>query len=261
LLLDLSRRRAVDLFAEFIRPWCLASALALTGIDTAHTERLADLVTRLLDSDTAPDDLRLKARARGANSQLDCIFQTSTATSYKSIFLGTAQTVPTFLASAWAALLQHPTRAKELQKNPGLTPKATEELLRYAGPVHTIFRYATSDIEISGNKIGRGDRLILRLASANRDPLQFQAPDCLDFTRDVAGHVALSYGPRYCPGASLIRIMASIAIPALLSCFSEARLSSRIQWSCGTMLVWPASLPVTLGSAPPCREVGSANSA
>ncbi len=249
LLRDLPSWRRVDLLAEFIRPWCLASALALTGIDAAHSERLGELVTRLFDSDAAPDNLSLKARAREANSQLDCIFQTSNTSSYKSMFLGTAQTVPAFLASAWAALLQHPLQMTQLREHPGLMPKAAEELLRYAGPVHTVFRQAQHDVEIGGAEIRSGDRLILRLASANRDPRQFHDPERLDVRRDVAGHLALSFGAHYCSGALLVRWMTEVAIGAVLAQRSEVRLCRRMEWSCGTMLVWPSSLLVVLGRA------------
>lgn len=249
LLRDMPGGRSVDLVSEFIRPWCLASALALTGIDAAHSERLGELVTRLFESDAAPDNLTLKARAREANSQLDCIFQTSSTSSYKSMFLGAAQTVPTFIASAWAALLQHPLQITQLREHPGCMPKAVEELLRYAGPVHTVFRQAQHDVDISGAEIRGGDRLILRLASANRDPRQFHDPERLDITRDVAGHLALSFGPHYCSGALVVRWMTEVSIGAVLAHCSELRLCRPVEWFCGTMLVWPSSLPVVLGSA------------
>ncbi len=261
LLRRLPRRRPIDLVASFIRPWCLTSALRLTGIDPTHAGHLAELVKRLSESDAAPEDVKLKFRAREANNELDCIFQTSSTSSCKSMFLGAAQTVPTFLASAWAALLQHPTQAKELQTHNEWMPRATEELLRYAGPVHTVFRQATGNVEISGKQIQPGNRLILRLGSANRDPRHFHDPGCLDFTHDVAGHLALSSGPHYCSGALLVRLMTAVGIGSVLAQCSRVRLSSPVEWSCGTMLVWPASLPVVIDSAPLFRGVCSPDSA
>jgi hypothetical protein len=248
LLRSLPRRSRVDLVADFIRPWCLTSALALTGIEI-HAERLTGLVRRLSDSDAAPEDVDLKASAREANNELDCIFQSPSTSPDKSMFLGTAQTLPTFLASAFAALLRHPLQAKQLQQCPDLMPKATEELLRYAGPVHSLFREAEVDLDIGGREIRRGDRLILRVASANRDQEQFDNPDRLDFTREVAGHLALSYGPHYCMGASLVRWMTAIAIREVLAQYSEIRLSDAMEWYCGTMLIWPSSLPVIFGDS------------
>ncbi len=248
-LQPLSRHHPVDLVSQFIQPWCLASAIALTGIDPAHSDSLASLVSDLSQADAAPDDLDLQSRAKEANHELDCIFRTWSAPSFKSLFLGVAQTSAYFLASAWAALLQHPSQAKQLQKCPGYMPKAVEELLRYAGPVHSLFRQADRDIEICGTKIERGGRLILRLASANRDSKQFPDPDRLDLTREVAGHLALSSGPHGCVGASLVRMMTAVGINAILARPSEPRLSKPVEWSCGSMLIWPSSLPVLVGNS------------
>ncbi|HTU48601.1 MAG TPA: cytochrome P450 [Bryobacteraceae bacterium] len=238
--------RPVDLAAQFFGPWCLASAVALTAVDPAHTERLRQLVKYLSEGDRSPHELDVKYRAKEANKELDRYFVRPGGSHAKSMFLGIAQTLPYFLASAWSALLQHPSQVKQLQRHPGWMLKATEELLRYAGPVHTLFRRADRDTDTGGTKIKSGDRLILRLRSANRDPQQFPNPDRLDFTRDVAGHLALSAGPHYCVGASLVRTMTAMATQAILTRYAEPRLSNPVEWCCGTMLIWPSSLQVLL---------------
>jgi cytochrome P450 len=250
LLRRLTRYCPVDLVQDFIQPWCLASAVALTGVDPVRRGHLAELVSCLRQSDAAPDNVNLKFRAREANKELDCIFVRPNASHAKSIFLGIAQTVPYFLASAWTALLQHPSEWRKLQKHPSWILRATEELLRYAGPVHTLFRQANKDMEIFGTKIECGDRLCLRLRSANRDPQQFPDPDRLDVTREVAGHLALSSGAHYCAGASLVRMMTCIGTQAILRRYLQPQLANPIEWSSGTMLVWPSSLSVRLGDRP-----------
>jgi hypothetical protein len=252
LLHNLSRYRPVDLVAGFIRPWCLASAVTATGVDPAHAQRLDHVVRCLSERDAAPENVDLKYRAKEANKELDRFFFPPSASHAKSLFLGTAQTAPYFLASAWTALFQHLPQAKQLRIHPNWMRTATEELLRYAGPVHTLFRQAGKDMNIGGTKIRCGDRLILKLGSANRDPERFPEPNRLDFTRDVAGHLALSAGPHYCVGASIVRIMTAIATRAILALYSEPQLSEPVEWSCGTMLIWPSSLPVLLGNGPSC---------
>ncbi len=247
LLQPLFANRPVDLVAEFIRPWCLDSAIALTGINPIHSARLARLVSHLSESDAAPHDAAAKSRATEANQKLDQFFLWSSASYEKSLFLGIAQTVPAFLASAWAALLQHPAEWKILQTHPDWIPKATEELLRYAGPVHSLFRQADRETSICGTRIAAGDRLILRLASANRDAQQFAEPDRLDIRRGATGHLALSSGFHYCSGASLVRMMTATATESILARYSESKLSNSFEWSCGTMLIWPSSLPVLPG--------------
>ncbi len=248
LLRQLGTRQPVDLVGRFILPWCLASAITLLDIDAGHCRRLAELVSHLSASDAAPQDPILKSRAKQANNELDRFFQSRDTPSTKSRFLGVAQTVPAFLASAWAALLYHPDQWRRLHAHPGWMPNAVEELLRYAGPVHSLFRHTDKETDIGGTKVRSGERMILRLGSANRDPEQFPEPDRLDITRRVAGHLALSAGPHSCVGASLVRVTTAVATKALLDRYSALELSGPVEWSCGTMLIWPSCLPV-LGDA------------
>ena len=57
---------------------------------------------------------------------------------------------------------------------------AVEELLRFDGPMKAISRRATAPFELGGRRVETGHRLLLVLASANRDPLRFADPDRLD---------------------------------------------------------------------------------
>lgn len=247
LLERLSTLRPVDLVSDFVRPWCLEAALTLASIDVRHGPHLGRLIARLSESDAAPLDTDLKGQAREANRELDRFFQSRSAPNLKSLLLGVSQTLPTFLASAWVTLLEHPAALRSLQEHPTMIVKGIQELLRYAGPVHTVFRQADSDVEIAGKVIRRDDRLILRISSANRDPLQFSDPDRLDFTREVAGHLALSAGSHHCPGASIVRTLTAIATQVLIERYFSPELAGPVVWSFGTMLIWPSSIPVLLG--------------
>jgi cytochrome P450 len=238
--------RPVDLVSQFIRPWCLASAIVLTGIDPDGAGRLAQLLNDLSASDAAPHNDDLRSRAKEANKELDRFFLPPNAPYGKSMFLGLAQTVPYFLASAWAVLLQHPVERNTLQAHPDLMPRAVEELLRYAGPVHSVFRRADRETVISGKRIIAGGRLILQVASANRDRRQFADPAMLDFRRGGTGHLALSSGSHYCVGASFVRMMTMTATQALLARYPKSELSGPVVWSWGTMLSWASALPVSL---------------
>lgn len=249
ILRSLHQHRSFDLVEQFIRPWCLASAVALINIDPAHGAALGDFVNSLSRADAATENADLKRRASEAKEELDHFFEANKISPLKSLFVGVAQTTPLFLASTCVALLQHPSAAKQLRSRWDRLPNAIEELLRYAGPVHTLFRRADRAMEIHGTKVACGDGLILRLASANRDPQQFPRPDRLDFARDVARHVALSAGSHYCAGGSLVRMMTKVAIQQIFGAYSEPRLSSPVEWRCGTMLIWPSSLWVVLGNA------------
>jgi len=246
LLKDLHDSREIDLVKEFIRPWCLRAALLLTGTGPEHGPYLASLVDDLCESDAQPFDPFLRTRAQEANLQLDAFFHAQATGLLKSLFLGVAQTVPAFLGSAWAALLQNPDQRTELQIHPERMTNAVEEFLRYAGPVHTLFRQANADLDLSGTNIACGDMLLLRVSSANRDPQRFDDANQLTVTRDVRGHLALSGGLHHCRGASIVRVMTAIATQSLLEQPWIPEICDGVGWSCGTMLMWPSSLRVIL---------------
>ncbi|WP_083958687.1 cytochrome P450 [Herbidospora mongoliensis] len=75
------------------------------------------------------------------------------------------------------------------------------------------------------NLIGNGMVALLDIASANRDPAQFDRADDLDLGRDPNDHLSLGRGRHFCVGAALARMEARIALPILLGRLGDARLA------------------------------------
>ena len=73
----------------------------------------------------------LACGGRLADAQFEKLLKKGT-TLNKSVFLGTSQTLPAFLSTAWLALLRHLTEYARLRAEPYLMPRAIEELLNYA---------------------------------------------------------------------------------------------------------------------------------
>jgi cytochrome P450 len=140
----------------------------------------------------------------------------------ESLFVGTSQTLPAFLSTAWCALFRDPGECARLRAAPDLMPRAIDELLRYAGIVHTLFREATADLELDSILIRRNERLILKLGSANRDPARFSEPNRLDLNRPLKGQLGLGAGPHACPGMSLVRMATDTATRAFINRFVGA---------------------------------------
>ena len=85
-------------------------------------------------------------------------------------------------------------------------PGTVEEILRWSSPVIQFRRTAARDVELGGEKIVCGEKVVLFFASANRDETHFPEPDAFDVTRVPNDHVAFgSGGPHYCLGAHLAR--------------------------------------------------------
>lgn len=238
--------RTVDLVHELAFPWCLRVALVVTGADPAHSTRLSELAQEVSAAAAEPYDAEISRRAARANDELDSFVWQSEAIG-AATFVALSQTLPSFLANAWLALLRHPAELMRLRGGPALMPRAVEELLRYAGVARVIFRQAAADLEIAGLHFAPGARAALMLASANRDPEQFPDPHRLDLDRRAAGHVALGSGPHSCAGGQLIRMAASVGTRAFVERCGAAQIRGPISWRGGSGFRAPQSVPVLIG--------------
>lgn len=152
------------------------------------------------------------------------------------LYLAGHVTTVNLIGNGVFALLRHPTELAKLKADPGLSPKVVEETLRYWGPVDFLAaRIAKEDLELGGTSIGKGEPVMVGLASANRDPARFTNPDAYDITREGAErHVAFGKGIHLCVGAPLARVEGQIAFEALIRRFPEMRLAAsveEIRWS------------------------------
>ncbi|MFE6690590.1 cytochrome P450 [Streptomyces sp. NPDC057743] len=148
-----------------------------------------------------------------------------TSLAFLILFAGYETTVQ-LIGNATLTLLDHPEKLDALRRNPAELGAFVEEFLRYEGPVALATRrFPVEDIEIGGVRIPAGESVLLSLASANRDPSRFPAPDTFDPTRDLTGHLALGHGIHYCLGAPLARMETETAIDALISRFPGLRLA------------------------------------
>jgi cytochrome P450 len=88
----------------------------------------------------------------------------------------------------------------------GVAPTAVEEIVRWASPVMHFRRTATRDLELGGQPIRAGEKVVLWYGSANRDAEAFDEPFRFDVTRTPNEHVGFGGpGPHFCLGAHLAR--------------------------------------------------------
>lgn len=138
------------------------------------------------------------------------------------------QTTINLIGNGTLALMRHPDQWERLKRDPSLIVKATEELLRYDGPVKRAPRIAAEDFEIGGKTIRKSERVLIVLSSANRDPRQFTDPDMLNITRYPNPHVAFGGGIHHCLGVNLAKLEGQEAIKALVQRFPPFRLETEI---------------------------------
>jgi cytochrome P450 len=128
------------------------------------------------------------------------------------------------LCNAVHAFLVHPEQLRRLRLDTSLIGSAIEEVLRYDPPVTLVHRVAAMDFELGGAPIRTGDRVLLCLAAANRDPEAFADPDAFDIGRAGNRHLSFGSGPHACAGAGLARTELEIAIATLFRCLPRLAL-------------------------------------
>ncbi|OMC44887.1 cytochrome P450 [Mycobacterium sp. IS-1264] len=117
-----------------------------------------------------------------------------------------SDTTKNALAIGLQAFVANPEQAQRYREHEQLRPTAVEEVLRWASPVAYWTRTAKVDVEMDGQHIPRGDRVVSMLRSANRDEEVFASPFTFDIGRQPNPHVAFGGGgAHHCLGAMLAR--------------------------------------------------------
>ncbi|MGY3678611.1 cytochrome P450 family protein [Streptomyces sp. TE33382] len=132
------------------------------------------------------------------------------------------------ILNAVRALLAHPDQLRMVLDGRIGWDAVIEETLRWDTPTtHLLMRFATEDIQVGDQVIGRGEGVVISYRAIGRDTEQHGGDaDAFDITRPTPiRHMTFGHGPHICPGAALSRVEAAIALPALFGRFPGLRLA------------------------------------
>jgi 4-methoxybenzoate monooxygenase (O-demethylating) len=119
------------------------------------------------------------------------------------------------LGNALYCFAGYPEQWTILRENPSLIRLAFEEVLRFEAPVQTFFRTTTKAIDVAGQRLGEGEKVLLFLAAANRDPRRWEKPDQFDVRRRATGHMTFGTGIHGCVGQAVARLESEAMFGAL----------------------------------------------
>ncbi|HEY1969635.1 MAG TPA: cytochrome P450 [Pseudonocardia sp.] len=172
------------------------------------------------------------------------------------LFLGGLDTTKAAIAHICMQIARH----GELEgrvRNPRWVRHDLDEFIRLQSPVATFARHVTRDVEIGGVHMRKGDRVLLRFDSANRDEHQFPDPDELRFDPPRGGNAGFGLGIHRCIGAHLGRVQIALAMDELLARTTNFTLGcdpADIVWKPGISNC-PDRIPLTFDklATPACR--------
>jgi len=143
-------------------------------------------------------------------------------------------------------LASFPDQWARLRQDPQLVRGAFEEALRFISPVQTFMRTTTRAVNVEAVEIPEGSKVVLFLASANRDPRQWENPGQFDIGRKTLGHVGFGHGIHVCVGQMLARLEAHVLLTSLVERVASIELFGTPKWRLNNTLHGLDSLPIRL---------------
>jgi cytochrome P450 len=154
-------------------------------------------------------------------------------------------TTRNLLAAGLLALMEHPDQYAWLMADlAGRLDTAREELLRWTSPVIYMRRTAKHDVELAGQQIKAGDKVVMYFGAANRDPAAFERPEVLDLSRHPNPHIAFGTGPHGCLGQHIARIEIDAMLAEVLTRMGDFELAAPTEWLPSNFISGPKAMPV-----------------
>lgn len=168
------------------------------GLELARERRVhptADIITRLVKG---------KYEGRDLTEQEYCNY-------FLMLVVAGNETTRHSISHGLKAFADFPDEWQRFRRGDVDAKTASDEIFRWATPVHFVRRVAVTDTELSGACIEAGDKVALYYASGNRDEAQFEAPHRFTIDRSPNHHMAFGYGgPHFCLGTHVARLQVRV---------------------------------------------------
>jgi cytochrome P450 len=245
LIASFAGRGHIDLIGDFAALLPMAVISEMLGVAPADQDRLRHAADALLhrepDSDELTpagiegattlygyfDDLIRERQTRPGGDDLLSVLvaeeEQGTTLSHSELLgfcflliIAGNETTTKLLGNAVFLLAENPHERNAVARDPALIAGAVEETLRYDTSTQVMARSLTRDLEMHGEQMRAGTKVLLLYGSANRDERHWPDADRFDVRRDGAGHLAFGHGIHHCLGAALARLEARVALEELL---------------------------------------------
>jgi len=153
------------------------------------------------------------------------------------------------IGAAIHCLARFPDQWAKLREKPELARVAFDEAIRFESPVQTFFRTAARSTEIGGVRVDEGQKILMFLGAANRDPWQWDRPEVFDIERRAFGHVGFGAGIHLCVGQLLARLEGEVLLTALATRAARLEISGEVRHHHNNTLRRLDSLPLTISAA------------
>ncbi len=154
------------------------------------------------------------------------------------------ETTRNLISGGLQTLFEHPDQMERLRRDEALLPTAVDEMLRWVTPVMHFRRTAERSVELRGQRIAEGDKVVMWYVAGNRDEDVFPHADRFDVGRTPNDHLSFGFGSHFCLGASLAQLEARVLFEMLLDRFASIEPAGPIERMRATHIAGVKRLPV-----------------
>jgi cytochrome P450 len=214
--------------AEHIAAFQELSDLITAEVAVRRKHPTDDLITHLAEAEIDGDRL----------SEREIVLTTAT------FVMAGVESLSSFMSMFALNLHDHPDARQRLVDDPALIEPAIEESLRFNTSAQRFKRTVRREIELHGQRLRIGDKVVLAFGSGNRDWRKFPQPDHYDIDRRPQGHLGFGAGKHFCLGSQMARLVTAAAMRRLLARVPEYHLTiDRLAWNSSSNFRSPVALP------------------
>ena len=195
-------------------------AYAATLAEKHKTHKLTDIVGALLDGSVNDEKL--------TPDEFQVFFLMLIAAGNES--------TRSVIAHCMRLLMENPDQLQKLVDDPSLVPFAVEEALRYNPAFVQMRRTVMQDIEIQGQQLKAGDKMVLNWQAINHDPDVFENPETFDIERFkrnpelTSQHRAFGNGEHFCIGAHMSRLEMQVMFEELIPRLKNPKFAQPVEF-------------------------------
>jgi cytochrome P450 len=163
----------------------------------------------------------------------------------RSVLTAGIDTTVHAIGNALLLFAEDPDQWEVLRQDPARFARgAFEEAVRLESPVQIFFRTTTHPVLVGDVELGEGEKVILFLAAANRDPRRWTEPDRFDIRRAASGNVGFGAGIHVCVGRALARLEGEVILRTLAERVARIELTGEPRRQLNNTLRGLSSLPL-----------------
>ncbi len=163
------------------------------------------------------------------------------------LIVGGNDTTRNSISGGVYALNRFPEQYEKLRADHGLIENMVSEIIRWQTPLAHMRRTATEDVELHGQRIRAGDKVVLWYLSANRDEAIFDRGDDFEIERrNASHHIAFGFGIHRCVGAHLAEMQLRVLWEEIMERFERVEVLEEPRRTRSNFVRGYTSMPVRL---------------